>query len=82
MVFREVLFYKGKESVCDIGTDVFAEGGLYQRMLFRCLLFVCKLWMILSVDCTGIRILRVLFVMEKRLGGRMLCRIRGMTVFC
>ena len=28
MVFREVLVFYGKESVCDVGADIFAELGV------------------------------------------------------
>ena len=54
------------------------NGGLYQRM-FRPLFFRL---LVRSVECTGTRISRVLFGMEERLGRRMLCRMKGMTVFC
>ena len=37
VLFREVFVYYGEESVTDVGVDVFAEWGLYQRMLLRCL---------------------------------------------
>ena len=62
----------------DIGADVLVNGGLYQRM-FRCLFFRL---LVRSVECTGTRISRVLFGMKERLGRRMLCRMKGMTVFC
>ena len=46
--------------------------------MFRCLFFRL---LVRSVECTGTRISRVLFGMEERLGRRMLCRMKGMTVF-
>ena len=62
----------------DIGADVFAEWGVVPEnvplSVFRLL--------VRSVECTGTRISRVLFGMEERLGRRMLCRMKGMTVFC
>ena len=39
VVFREVLVYKGKEFVSDIGADIFAEWQLYQSLLFHYLFF-------------------------------------------
>ena len=38
-VFREVLVYKGEESVSNLVLKFFLNGGLYQSMLFCCLSF-------------------------------------------
>ena len=51
VVFREVLVYKGKEFVSDIGADIFAEWQLYQSLLFHCLFFhfVSCWWFIMQI---------------------------------
>ena len=78
VVSREVIVYKGKESVSDVGTNIFAEWGLYQSMLFRCLFFrLLGAWF---VECKGIRFRLALCGMEGRLGRKMFCGMKGMTV--
>ena len=63
----------------DVGAKIFAERGLYQSLLFRCLFFV---HLGRSLKCEGIRFRGVLFGMEERLGQMMPCRMIMMTVVC
>ena len=49
MVFQEVLVFYGKESVCDIGADIFAELGVIPEyvVLLTVFLFVSYGWLIM-----------------------------------
>ena len=78
VVFREVFVTKGKESVPDVGVGLL-NGGFYLREYrFVVYIFVWKLQMARTVDCSYIRSRRVLFSMEGRLGRMVLCPMKGM----
>ena len=66
----------------NIGADVFAEWGVVPEYVvpMSVFLFVSYGWF--CVECTSIRICLVLFGMEEQLSQRMLCGMKGMTVFC
>ncbi len=67
MVFREMFVNKAEESMSYVGANVFAEWGLYHRILFVFCLFALRWQPAHSVGFICIRFRRVLFGMEARL---------------
>ena len=82
VVFREVLFYLGEESVFDVGADGFAKWGVAQEYVVTFLVFsfLSRGWFVVygvpdSAFVEGFSVWRAAW-------SRMLCRMKGMTVVC
>ena len=67
----------------DVCTGVFAkQGGCTRGCCCAVGFYVCLLWLVRTVGCSGIHFHRVLSGKEVLLGQRMLYQMIGMTVVC